>query len=163
MVDYSSSDDSDADEMVLISKKGGGVRDDFSMDSSEDDQLEEISVVGSVDEAASVSESDEDITLPYEVEETLADVSDNENVEIESGGQDVSDISIGSEPESVQEEAVSQNEEDSASDDSEPESVHEEAVSQNEEDSASDNSVSSDAGFVRRSVRVSRPPTRYSP
>ena len=143
VVNYSSSDDSDSDEMVLIFKEGEGARDeDFSIETSEGEQSEESTPVsGANDEVESVIEGDQDVTLPYEIEEALADVSDNEDVEVENGSQEeyFSDISI------------------------EPESVQDEVVSYTEEDSVSDDSVGSDAGYVRRSVRVSRPPSRYSP
>ena len=129
--------------MVLIFKEGEGARDkDFSIETSEGEQSEESTPVsGANDEVESVIEGDQDVTLPYEIEEALADVSDNEDVEVENGCQEeyFSDIST------------------------EPESVQDEVVSYTEEDSVSDDSVGSDAGYVRRSVRVSRPPSRYSP
>ena len=154
VVDYSSSDDSDLEEIVFSFKEGEGVNDEICTELSESEQLEEQGEemetasevsdqmdfssedgdVSAVESAVESDVSEEDATLPYDIEdavywdavELLGDIDGDHE-------QETSDVSL-SEPESVQ------------------------AVESSSEDSESDSSEG-----CRRSYRVKKPPDRYSP
>ena len=108
-------------------------------ESLEIEQSDAASLVSASDGETPLQElelvSDHEATFPYDIEGAMEETSGGEieHQENSSPGEE--------------------------SDVSEPESVH-----STEEDSASaDDSAGSEAGFVRRSVRATRPPARYSP
>ena len=128
--------------MVWTFNEGGvGMVDEVEEidESIESEQSDAASLVSASDGETTLQElervSDHDATFPYDIEEAMEEINGEEieHQENSSPGEE--------------------------SDVSEPESVH----STGEESASSDDSTGSEGGFVRRSVRATRPPARYSP